>query len=91
MIELVWDQQFKRSYKTWTKKHPELISTLKDRFDVFAENPFHPILKTHSLSGVLEGKWSFRITYEYRILFKFIDKQRQRVLLIDIGSHEEVY
>jgi len=91
MIELVWDAPFKRSYKVWVKKHPELVSTLKERLETFAKNPFHPTLRTHSLSGVLEGRWSFRITYEYRIMFKFLDKEKRKVLLIDIGSHDELY
>mgnify|MGYP001595069721 CR=1 FL=1 len=91
MTELFWDAQFKRSYKAWAKKHPLLVSTLRERLEMFAQDPFHSQLKTHSLSGILEGKWSFRITYEYRIVFKFLDKERRRVLLIDIGSHEEVY
>ncbi|MFA4849624.1 MAG: type II toxin-antitoxin system YoeB family toxin [Methanoregula sp.] len=57
----------------------------------FEEDPFHPSLKTHTLSGVLKGLWSFRITYEHRLVFDFIDESRTQVLLIDIGSHEEVY
>jgi mRNA-degrading endonuclease YafQ of YafQ-DinJ toxin-antitoxin module len=43
------------------------------------------------LSGVLKGFWSCRITYEHRLVFDFLDEEQTRVLLIDIGSHEEVY
>ena len=43
------------------------------------------------MSGVLKGLWSFRITYEHRLVFDFIDESRTKVILIDIGSHEEVY
>jgi mRNA-degrading endonuclease YafQ of YafQ-DinJ toxin-antitoxin module len=58
---------------------------------LFEKDAFHPSLKTHSLSGVLQGLWSFSITYDQRLVFAFLDKSRTKVLLIDIGTHEEVY
>jgi len=41
------------------------------------------------LSGKLKGTWAFSINDEYRVLFEFIDKHK--VLLIDFGTHDEVY
>lgn len=55
----------------------------------FIEEPFHPSLRTHSLSGNLDGCLALSITYEYRLVFKFISDER--VLLLDIGTHEDVY
>ena len=26
MIEIVWDEKFKRIYKKWSKKHPDLVN-----------------------------------------------------------------
>ncbi|WP_019866011.1 type II toxin-antitoxin system RelE/ParE family toxin [Methylovulum miyakonense] len=89
MIELIWDEAFVRSVKKWQKKHPELISRFKDRLRLFTEQPFHPSLKTHSLSGHLKGCSSFSINYEYRLIFKFVTDDK--VLLIDIGTHDDVY
>lgn len=91
MTELVWDESFKKIYKKWIQKHPELKAQFTKKILLFAEDPFHPSLKTHSLSGVLKGLWSFRITYEYRLVFNFADECRIKVILIAIGSHEEVY
>jgi mRNA-degrading endonuclease YafQ of YafQ-DinJ toxin-antitoxin module len=56
---------------------------------VFCNNPYDLSLKTHKLSGDLEGLWSFSVNYEIRVIFKFIGKNK--VLLIDVGTHEEVY
>jgi len=56
---------------------------------MFSENPFNVKLKTHKLSGTLKDCWAFSVDYNFRIIFKFIDKNK--VLLIDIGSHDEVY
>lgn len=91
MIEIVWDKKFKRIYKSWSKKHPDLVDSFRDKMGLFINDPFHPSLRTHSLSGILKGLWSLRITYEYRLIFKFIGKGKKKVLLIDIGTHEEVY
>lgn len=91
MIEIIWDDKFKKIYKKWNKKHQELLNSFKEKMQLFEDDPFHPFLKTHSLSGILTGLWALRINYEYRLIFKFIDKDKKKVLLVDIGTHEEVY
>ena len=91
MIEIVWDEKFKGIYKKWSKKHPDLIEQFRNRLELFIEDPFNPSLKTHTLSGLLTGSWSFRINYEHRLIFKFLGKGKTKVLLIDLGTHEEVY
>ena len=89
MIELVWDQKFKRSVKKKLSKSPQLKIKFAAKLKIFEQNPFDPSLKTHKLSGILKDYWAFSIDYDIRIIFKFIDPQT--VLLIDIGSHDEVY
>ncbi len=89
MIEIIWDESFLRILKKWRKKHPNLVEKFQQKVDLFIQDPFDPSLRTHSLSGNLAGCWSLSITYEYRLIFKFIDENR--VLLIDLGTHDEVY
>jgi len=89
MIELIWDEAFIRIIKKWRKKHPDLIKTFEDRILLFTKDPYHPFLKTHSLSGNLKDYWSINITYQYRLIFKFLSQNK--ALLIDIGTHDEVY
>ena len=72
MIELVWDKPFLRILKKWKKKHPELMDVFEARLKEFATDPFRPSLRTHSLSGILKEYWAFSITYEYRLVFKFL-------------------
>jgi addiction module RelE/StbE family toxin len=89
MIEIIWDEPFLRILKKWRKKYPDLQERFQQKITLFVEEPFHPSLRTHRLSGNLDGYWSLSITHEYRLVFKFVlDNQ---VLLIDIGSHDEVY
>ncbi len=57
--------------------------------ELFSQNFFNPRLRTHKLTGKLEGLWAFSIDNDCRIVFKFLEKDE--ILLIDLGSHDEVY
>ena len=61
----------------------------RSRLEAFIENPFAPGLKTHKLTGVLDGLWAFSISYDCRVIVDFVSPEE--VILIDIGSHDEVY
>lgn len=41
---------------------------------IFRENPFHPLLHVKKLQGKLSSLFSFRITREYRIIYRFCSK-----------------
>ena len=56
---------------------------------MISASPFSPQLRTHKLSGKLEGQWAFSVDDDCRVVFEFIGEDK--VLLIDIGSHDEVY
>ena len=89
MIRVVWDEGFKRIYKKKIKNDKTLKIKFWKKMKQFAKNPLQPQLRTHKLSGELCGTWAFSISYDCRVVFKFIE--RKEVLLIDIGSHDEVY
>ncbi len=89
MIEITWDQGFKRTYRKKVKNDSELKQKFWKAIRLFSKNPFHQKLRTHKLSGKLEGLWAFAVTYDCRVIFKFVNGDR--VLLVDVGSHEEVY
>ncbi|MCD5426091.1 MAG: hypothetical protein LRZ92_06515 [Methanosarcinaceae archaeon] len=55
MIEIVWDNTFKRICKHWSKKHPHLVKSFRNKMELFVNKPFHPSLRTHSLTGILKG------------------------------------
>lgn len=89
MINLIWGSSFKRAYKKATAANPDLKTKIGQALKTFADNPHHPSLRTHKLSGKLKGLWAFVVTYDCRVVFQFLDDQD--VLLIDIGKHDEVY
>jgi mRNA-degrading endonuclease YafQ of YafQ-DinJ toxin-antitoxin module len=89
VIKAVWDEGFKRTYKKRIKKNEELRRRFWRRLDVFLTNPFSPGLRTHKLSGKLEGQWAFSVDDDCRVVFEFVGEDL--VLLMDIGGHDEVY
>ena len=74
---------FEKQYKKLPKQIKEKA---KEKERIFRENPFHPILKTHKLSGKDKECWALWITYSYRI--KFIFLSNEEVLFLGIGTHE---
>lgn len=89
MIELVWYKSFARDFKKIIKKNPDLKEKLQKALELFVNDPYHPLLGTHKLSGKLRGHHAFGLGYDCRVVIKFIDKEK--VALISVGKHEEVY
>jgi addiction module RelE/StbE family toxin len=89
VINAVWDESFKRSYRKKIRRQSYLKKKFWERMEIFLEEPYNSQLRTHKLSGKLVGQWAFSIDDEYRVIFEFIDPNT--VLLIDFGKHDEVY
>ncbi len=89
MIELVWGTSFRKAYKKAVKSNPEIEKKFWRLIRLFEKDPFLPALKTHKLSGKLKGQWAFVVEYDCRVIFEFIGKDK--VALVDIGKHDEVY
>jgi addiction module RelE/StbE family toxin len=90
VIKVTWDPRFKASYKERVRNHPNLKRKFVDSLEIFEHDPFDQRLKTHKLTGKLSGAWAYSIDSDCRVVFKFKDHNKT-ALLIDIGSHEEVY
>ncbi len=88
MYKLYTTPTFERKLKSFLKKHPDLSIEIENKLDLLLQDPFHPELKTHKLSGKLKNEWAVRLTYEYRILFVV---EENTVFLTNVGSHEDIY
>lgn len=94
MRTLIWGKSFVRTFKRYSRKHPGLIKDIEKTLKLLVEDPFAPSLETHKLKSKLAGSWACEGGYDLRIVFDFIKKQGQGeddILLLEIGSHEEVY
>jgi addiction module RelE/StbE family toxin len=90
-MQLVWSPGFSRALKRLIRQNPQMRSPIEQTLQKLTEDPFHPSLKTHKLKGDLAEKWSCSIDYSNRIVFKFVQDPEDEILLLAIGSHDEVY
>jgi mRNA-degrading endonuclease YafQ of YafQ-DinJ toxin-antitoxin module len=73
-------------------KNRDFQMELQKTLSLLSENPFNPKLKTNKLKGILEGLYACRINYDFRIIFNLIvEVNKTSILLVDIGTHDEVY
>jgi addiction module RelE/StbE family toxin len=89
VTNLIWGSSFKRAYKKTIKARPNLRNRIIQCLELFTNNPFHQSLNTHKLSGKMKDLWAFVVEDDCRIVFRFLDDGK--VMLIDIGKHDEVY
>jgi addiction module RelE/StbE family toxin len=89
VTKTTWDSGFKRAYKRRVKKNEQLKQQFWTAMALFQEDPFHPSLKTHKLTGRLKGLWAFTVSYDHRVVFTFLSQDE--VLFVDVGTHDEVY
>ncbi|NJL91344.1 MAG: type II toxin-antitoxin system mRNA interferase toxin, RelE/StbE family [Coleofasciculaceae cyanobacterium SM2_1_6] len=94
MRKIDWTPKSIRAFKRLIRKNPQLRPLAERALRQLAENPFHPSLSTHKLVGDLSDIWSCSVDYKYRILFEFVknpEAELENILLLNIGSHDEVY
>ena len=90
MFTIVTTEYFLRRLRKFLKKHPDLQERFAHVVDDLKQDPFAPHLAYHPLSGMLKDAQAVSVTYEYRIILR-IEVTDQEIILLDIGSHDEVY
>lgn len=90
MYTLVWTVGFTRSAEKFNERHRELRHKFAAVLRDLECDPFQPHLRYHHLSGKLKGVQAVSITHEYRITLTVLITEKE-IILLDIGSHDEVY
>ena len=92
--KLVLSKTFGKAYSKFVKKNPALKTNIEKALLLLEEDAFSVRLKTHRLSGNLYGLLACACGYDCRIIFS-IEKNKsttaEEILLVDIGTHDEVY
>ncbi len=81
---------FDRRARKFLVRHPDLRPRLAETLEALRVDPFEPALRLRPLSGKLQGLHTVSLTYSYRITLT-LQITEHEILLLDIGSHEEVY
>lgn len=94
MYNLIVSQRFKRSYKKFIKRYPNLQYNIDFTIEQLVKEPFSPTIITHKLSGDLYELFSCKCGYDCRIIFSIEQIKGQTdktILLVDIGTHDDIY
>jgi addiction module RelE/StbE family toxin len=90
--KIVLSKSFIKAYKKFAGRNP----LLKKQIDLTIEQMELDLnainLRTHKLSGILEGSLACSCGYDCRIIF-VINKnvKPEELILINLGTHNEVY
>ena len=83
-------QTFVRTARRFLKRNPNLKQVLGITLELLETDPHQPRLRLHRLHGQLDGLWSVRVTPRIRLILT-LDLQKNEIVLLHIGSHDEVY
>ncbi len=79
----------KKLIKEFDKMPTKLQQKFRERLLLFLENPGHPLLRNHSLTGELMGLRSINVTGDIRALYQ--ESGEDKVIFMTIGSHSQLY
>jgi mRNA-degrading endonuclease YafQ of YafQ-DinJ toxin-antitoxin module len=83
-------ETFLTTARKFFRRHPELKGEFTDLLGQLQEDPFVPRLRTHVLKGRHRGTYAVSLTYSFRVVV-LLRVTGKEVILLDIGSHDEVY
>lgn len=87
MKEIEFSPDFTKKIKQVRSKNQKLYTKIRKQLSLFQQDPQHPSLRTHKLSGKLQNTWSISIDMNYRMIYKTNDSY----YFFHIGIHDEVY
>jgi addiction module RelE/StbE family toxin len=66
----------------------EIKQAFRYALDLFSEDPNHPALRNHFLTGKYAGFRSIDVTEDWRALYR---REPERIIFVELGTHEELY
>jgi mRNA-degrading endonuclease YafQ of YafQ-DinJ toxin-antitoxin module len=94
MRPLVVTPKFRRAYRKLVKRDRTLQANVDGALRNLQMDAFSAGLGTHKLSGSLVGLWACSCGYDCRVVFALqtdAESGEEVILLLDIGTHDEVY
>ena len=94
MRELIPTPRFNRALRKFTKRDAQLRARVQKTLEQMQEEVFATNLGTHKLIGSLDGIYACTCGYDCRVLFsiqKDLTTESESIVLLDVGSHNDVY
>jgi addiction module RelE/StbE family toxin len=76
-----------RKLNKYKKKDINRYKRILLKIELFKTDINNPSLKVHKLKGEYGSYWSFSVEEDLKIIYIYKD----RITLVDIGTHDEVY
>jgi len=89
VIDIDFHKRFQKHYLKRIKCNKNLDILFHKRVELFAVDINNKLLNNHRLIGQMKELYSFSVTGDIRIVYQWIDNEK--VLFLDIGSHNQVY
>jgi len=90
VFSVTTSEKFLRQASRFFRKHPDFKPRFAATVSALQQDPFQPSLGLHQLTGKLSGCHAVRLTNSYRITLTLLISEHE-IILLDIGSHDEVY
>lgn len=93
-MKIVISNKFKRSFRKFTRRNTKLQIKIEEVISKLSEDVFDSSLGTHKLEGKLADLLACSCGYDCRIVFAIeTDKENKEkvIVLLDVGTHDEVY
>jgi len=87
-MKIEFSSSYRKVFKKLISKNPDLVFLVFNKLLVLAENRNHPSLKLHKLKGSLKDFHAISVENNIRII---IELKEDSILLINVGTHDEVY
>ncbi len=87
-------QRTKGFEKAFLKLQAKWRTKFIKQLELFLDDEFHPLLKTHELRGDRKKEWSFSVANDIRAIYRKEIVNEKTVIVftfIDIGTHSKVY
>ncbi|MEX0614865.1 MAG: type II toxin-antitoxin system mRNA interferase toxin, RelE/StbE family [Methylophaga sp.] len=88
--QLLFTESYMKRARQFAKRHPQLRSQYEKTLLLLEQNPFHPSLRLHALTGKLNGLYSVSINLSYRLTIELMIHD-EKIVFINVGSHDELY
>ena len=89
MVDIKFASEVETYLVKLKRKDKKLFSRIDKQLFLFAQNPKHPSLRTHKLSGRMKNVWSISVNMSIRMVYLKINKDSY--VFVKIGTHEEIY
>ncbi|MDP3883125.1 MAG: type II toxin-antitoxin system RelE/ParE family toxin [Candidatus Staskawiczbacteria bacterium] len=85
-MEIFLTKEFKENFACLGQ---QIQKRAEKQIIIFKNNPFYPSLHTEKLVPKSKEVWSFRVDKRYRIVFRFMG--REKVVFLTVGPHDWIY